>query len=108
SQRDSRFVATVRGMAHDFNRITQTDLFEVMDRRGRLLASVGPQKASASAREPLVRVGIHGKQATGVLVQGHRHFQATIMPVRADGEVVGALLLGAEIGESLAEELRSE
>jgi histidine kinase len=108
SQRDSRFVATVRGMAHDFNRITQTDLFEVMDRRGRLLASVGPRSSLPSAREPLVRAGIHGKRTTGVLVQGHHHFQATVMPVRADGQVVGALLLGAEIGESLAEELRSE
>ena len=40
-QRDTRFIATVRGMANDFNAITQTTLFEVFDRHGRLLASVG-------------------------------------------------------------------
>ena len=108
SQRDKRFIATVRGMAHDFNRITQTELFEVMDRRGRLLASVGSQSSSREAREPLVRKGVKGMRATGVLVDGHRHFQATIMPVRADGQIVGTLLLGAEIGPALARELRSE
>jgi len=41
TQRDSRFVTTVGDMAHDFNQITQTDLFEVLDRQGRVLASVG-------------------------------------------------------------------
>jgi len=107
-QRDSRFTATVKGMAHDFNGITQTSLFEVMDRNGRLLASVGSSFSTPGARADLVREALRGRQASGVLVQGHEHFQATAMPVRADGRVVGVLLLGAEIGEPLALELRSE
>ena len=107
-QRDSRFTATVRDMAHDFNGITQTSLFEVLDRRGRLLASVGNISSTPGGRAELVRQALKGMRVSGVLVQGHAHFQATAMPVRADNRVVGVLLLGAEIGEPLAHELRSE
>ena len=107
-QRDSRFTATVRGMAHDLNRITQTDLFEVLDRHGRVLASVGPISSTQGAREPLLRETLRGRQVTGILVQGSHQFQATAIPVRSDGQIVGVLLLGAEIGNPLAHELRSE
>ena len=57
SQRDARFDATVRGMAHDFNGITQADVFEVFDRRGRLVASVGDVPAADSSRRPERREG---------------------------------------------------
>ena len=107
-QRDTRFIATVRGMANDFNAITQTTLFEVFDRHGRLLASVDSVASTPGARGELVREALHGRQVSGVLVQGHEQFQATAMPVRSDRQVVGVLLLGAEIGAPLARELRSE
>lgn len=107
SQRDSRFDATVRGMAHDFNGITEADLFEVFDRRGRLLASVGGARSSPDAREALVKRAGSGDVATGVLAEGTAHFQAVAVPVRADGRQVGTLLLGAEIGQGLALDLRT-
>lgn len=108
SQRDARFDATVRGMAHDFNGITQTDVFEVFDRRGRLLASVGQTKSSPDARAALVTRALGGDLSTGVLAEGSSHFQAVAVPVRADRRLVGVLLLGAEIGSTLARELRSQ
>jgi hypothetical protein len=40
-QRDRHFLDTMRGMAEDFNRFTELEVFEVIDRRGRTLASVG-------------------------------------------------------------------
>jgi signal transduction histidine kinase len=108
SQRDTRFDATVRGMARDFNQITQTDLFEIYDRRGRQLASVGDEKSSPSAREALLYRALGGEIATGVLAEPNSHFQAVAVPVHADRRVVGVLLLGAEIGPKLAAELRAQ
>jgi signal transduction histidine kinase len=108
TQRDSRFAATVRGMAHDFNQITQTELFEVLDRRGRILASVGTVSSERQAREALVRTALEGTAVTGVLVQHDAQYQVTATPVRADGQIVGALLLGSEIGERLARVLRAQ
>jgi signal transduction histidine kinase len=106
SQRDARFVATVRGMAREFNRITETDLFEVFDRHHRVLASVGQSHSLKAARDSLVSAAIAGREVAGVLSQGHQHFQVAVTPVRADGQIVGALMLGAGIGAPLAIELR--
>ncbi|MCC6349964.1 MAG: HAMP domain-containing protein [Candidatus Eisenbacteria bacterium] len=107
-QRDARFDATVRGMAHDFNGITQTDVFEVFDRRGRLVTSVGESKSSPDARKALVARALGGEVTTGVLAEGRTHYQAVAVPVRADGRQVGVLMLGAEIGTALASDLRTQ
>src|SRR5262249_24628456 len=47
--------ATVEGVARDFNTITRADLFEVVDGRGRLLATVGHAGSSRAGRHALVR-----------------------------------------------------
>jgi signal transduction histidine kinase len=107
-QRDSRFIATVRGMANDFNQITQTDLFEVLDRRGHLLASVGNASSTREARVELVDRATRGHEASGVIIEEHTHYQATAMPVYADHQIVGVLLLGAGVGEPLAKVLRAQ
>src|SRR5262252_2227058 len=103
---DVQYRATVNGVARDFQAITQSDLFEVLDRRGRMLASVGPLRSTASARSALVRSALRGEVASGVLVEERAHFQATVTPVVAGRRVVGVLVLGAEIGEELAARLR--
>jgi signal transduction histidine kinase len=107
-QRDYRFLGTVRGMAQDFNRITQTDLFEVMDRHGHMLASVGSASSSREARDDMVRTALRGQPVEGVLVEKEAHFQVALTPVYADHRVVGVLMLGAGIGSALANELRTE
>src|SRR5215831_18784697 len=108
SQRDARFMSTMRGIARDFNKITRTDLFEVYDRNGKLLASVGESRSLRLGREALVKSAIEGHLSAGVLAQDDEHFQAACTTVRADGRVVGALLLGAQIGDGLANELRTQ
>jgi signal transduction histidine kinase len=106
SSADAEFRATVRGVAHDFHAITHSDLFEVVDRRGKLLASVGNSSSSAPIRAALVNRALRGEAASGVLVEKNGHFQVTVTPVVAGDRVVGALVLGAEIGEALAARLR--
>jgi hypothetical protein len=96
------------GMASDFNRITQTDLFEVVDRHGRLLASVGAAESDRIGRDPMVREALRGKPVEGVLAENGSHYQVALTPVVADGRNVGVLILGARIGESLASQLRSQ
>ena len=108
SQRDPHFIATLKGTADDFNRIVQTDLFEVYDRRGRLLASVGPRSTVRAGREAILNDALAGRSVARVVVEGTGHFQVAAVPVRGDGRIVGVLLLGAQIGKPLAEELKSE
>lgn len=108
SQQDTRFTQTVKLMAHDFNAITQTDLFEVLDRRGRVLASTGEAKSTPAARDSFVQAALKGKLSQGVLIEDGAHYQVVAAPVRGDGRVVGVLLLGATIGSNLASELRSQ
>ena len=108
SQRDHRFTATVKGMALDFSAITRADLFEVLDRKGRLLASVGGSSTTGSIREPLVRRALGGEAAEGLLAEQQACYQAAATPVYADGQVIGVLLLGARVDGALARELKSE
>jgi len=107
-QRDSRFTATVRGMARDFNKITRTEIFEVMNAGGKRLASAGTVESAPAARDSLVRLALHGKSAVSVMVQDGSQYQVSVTPVRSDGRIVGVLLLGSEIGERLARELRGQ
>ena len=106
SPTDTQYRATVRGVARDFQAITQSDLLEVLDRNGHLLASVGRSSSTHATRTALVRRALEGEAASGILVEKDTHFQATVTPVVAGGRVVGALVLGAEIGEALAARLR--
>jgi signal transduction histidine kinase len=106
SPSDGQYRATVRGVARDFHAITQSDLFEVLDHRGRLLASVGRASSSHATRAALMARALRGEAITGMLVERNAHFQVTVTPVVAGGRVVGVLVLGAEIGESLASRLR--
>jgi len=108
SQQDARFTQTVKLMAHDFNAITQTDLFEVLDRRGRVLASTGAAKSTPAARDSFVRAALKGQVSQGVLIEDGAHYQVVAAPVLGNGRVVGVLLLGATIGSALASELRSQ
>ncbi len=107
-QHDKRFQRTVKGTARDFEKITNTDLFEVVDRRGRLLASVGRAATVPPARERFIREALRGLPVSGILVEGRIHFQVVVMPVVADRQVTGVLILGGAIGKALAEELRAQ
>jgi signal transduction histidine kinase len=107
-QRDSRFATTVRGVAKDFYDITRSDLFEVFDRRGQLLASVGSVKSQPDVRKDLVAKAFTGEHALGVRVIDGVQYQLGATPVRSDQRVVGVLLLGSELGERFARELRAQ
>lgn len=107
-QQDARFLATVHGMARDLNGITQVELFEVLDRRGHALASVGDVRSTRDQRLELTRQALAGRNALGIVHIGERQYQVSASSVRADGRVVGVLLLGSEIGEGLARTLRGQ
>ncbi len=103
---DPQLRATVAGVALDFNRITQADLFEVTNAEGRLVASVGRDASTAAGREALVKAALAGRSAAGILVESGMHYQTTVTPVIAGKHVVGALVLGSRIGPDLANQLR--
>lgn len=108
---DPQIRATVSGVAADFNSVTRTDLFEVYDRAGRLLAATGsdidrtPGLADAATAE-FVAPALHGHPAHGIMVEDDVHFQVVTTPVTVDGHVVGVLLLAADMGRAFAEQLR--
>jgi signal transduction histidine kinase len=103
---DPQLRSTVAGVARDFNLLVQTDLFEVMDARGRLLASVGREGSDAAGREALIARALSGRPAAGILTTPDAHYQAQFVPVAVAGRTIGALLLGARIDDRLAAELR--
>jgi signal transduction histidine kinase len=103
---DPQLRATVSGVARDFNAVTQSDLFEVVDGQGRLVAAVGRDLSGAHARTPLVREALGGRPVTAVLASDDAHHLVSVAPVFVSGRVVGALLLGARIGGDLADRLR--
>ena len=108
AQRDSRFTATVRGMAKDFNRITQAELFEVFDRHGRCVASVGAIRSSPASRARFVGRALKGQATVSVMDAAGLQYQVSTTPVRSDGQVVGVLMLGSEVGQRLARTLRGQ
>ena len=106
SHRDPQFRATVAGVARSFAGITRTDLFEVYDAHGRLIASVGSEESDEQGRSAIVRPALAGRPQTAVLAAVDRQHQVAATPVVAGGRVVGSLLLGDRIGRKSAEELR--
>ncbi len=98
--------ATVTGVAREFNRITESELFEVVDTRNRTLGSVGRASVARKSRAALVRKALTGRAVTGVLIDANRHYLVSATPVTAGGRIVGALLLGEGIGRDLALKLR--
>jgi signal transduction histidine kinase len=106
SHDDPQLRATVAGVALDFNRITQSDLFEVLSADGLPLASVGRDATSEPGRRALIADALAGRPASGILVEPGAHYQATAIPVVVGRRVVGALLIGSRIGPELAQQLR--
>ncbi len=106
SNADPQLRATVSGVARDFNALTQADLFEITDTRGRLLSSVGRDASVETARTPLVREALAGRPVTRVLAQPGSHHLVCVAPAFAGGRVVGTLVLGMRIGGDFAERLR--
>jgi signal transduction histidine kinase len=101
-----QYRATVKGVALDFRRIAGSEIFEVMDPRGRLLASVGPVATSQEGRQGLFEDASRRETHSGVLVDRGESYQVTLVPIFAGGSRIGALLVGTHIGDELARELR--
>jgi len=101
-----QFRATVRDVARDFNKIANADLFEVLDAKGRVIASVGTSSSTPKGRRQLFQK-VGGRQpSTGILIEEGALYQMTVTPVSAGGSVVGTLILGTRIAGQLAGELQ--
>jgi len=103
---DAQLKATVKGVAAEFNEITTSELFEVVDPRNRGLASVGRVHVAAKSRSRLVKQALAGRPITAVLIDSNKHYLVSVTPVTAGGRIVGVLLLGEGIGRDLALKLR--
>ncbi len=104
--RDPELRATVAGVARDFNGITRADLFEVMDAKGHVLASVGREYSERAALAELMPPALAGHSASGIMAGSGTLDQVLVEPVLAGGRVIGVLLLGSEMGSGIASELR--
>lgn len=108
NQRDATFIATMKGMARDFNRIVQTPIFEIYDRRGKLFVSVGESKSGLAFNDPPMRSALKGRTPQVVIAAEKTPYQAALVPVMGNGRVVGVLVLGEAISASLARDLRAQ
>jgi len=105
-RRDPDFRATVAGVAQDFQRLAQPDVFEIVDHRTEMVASVGRIRVQAPEREKFVRSVLAGRSERRAISQDGMHVLLVATPVVADGRVVGALLLGHEVSGKMAARLR--
>lgn len=103
---DRDYRATMAGVAKDFHRITHTDVFEVADERGAIVASVGAVPLEAKPRAALLKAAMAGRTESRAIAQRGTHVLLMARPVIADRRVVGALLMGTEVGGALATRLR--
>jgi signal transduction histidine kinase len=106
ARNDHEFRATVVGVAQDFQRLAQPDVFEVADARGEMVATVGRIGMLPAARAALVKSVLAGRGERRAVAQRGTHVLLVGTPVMADGRVVGALLLGREVSGGLASRLR--
>ncbi|HEX5032206.1 MAG TPA: ATP-binding protein [Candidatus Eisenbacteria bacterium] len=104
---DPQVRATAEGVAADFNDITQTDLFVVFDANGRVVADASRRRLAAPAPQGAALASDDARPRSAILVEGGGHFQVAAIPVLAGPRRVGTLLLGAAIGQDLAERLRT-
>lgn len=103
---DPTFRATMTGVAQDFHQISQPDVFEVADLLGQSVASVGPVALEPASRDPLIAEALDGRPVRRLLAQRGGHVLLVATPVVAGGRIVGALLLGQEVGDAMASRLR--
>ena len=103
---DPQFRATVAGVAGDFAALEHPDVFEVSDARGLVVASVGRIALDPDVRTRLGADGVAGRAAKRAVVVHGTHVLLVTTPVVADRRVVGALVLGTEVGSELAGDLR--
>jgi signal transduction histidine kinase len=106
ARRDREFLATVAGVAQDFQQLAHPDVFEIVDRRGDVVASVGRMTMAAIGRDTLVTSALAGRAERRALSQHGAQVLLVSTPVVADHRVVGALLLGREVSGALAARLR--
>ncbi|MEO5989301.1 MAG: HAMP domain-containing sensor histidine kinase [Candidatus Eisenbacteria bacterium] len=104
--RDRDYRATMAGVAKDFHRITHPDVFEVADEHGMIVASVGSVPLQAEPRASLLKSALSGHPESRAIAQRGTHVLLVATPVIADRRVVGVLLMGTEVGSTLAKDLR--
>ena len=103
---DREYRATVVGVARDFHKLAQPDVFEVADSHGDIVATVGRIPLQTDARKVAMGAVIAGRPERCAIAQEGTHVLLVGTPVKADGRVVGALLLGREVSGALASRLR--
>ena len=104
--RDHEFRATVVGVAQDFHHLAQPDVFEIVDSKGVVVASVGRIALTSATRVGVISSVLGGRAEQRAIAQRGSHVLLVGTPVVADGRVVGALLLGREVSGALAARLR--
>lgn len=103
---DPEYRATLAGVAQDFHHLAQPDVFEIVDFRGEMIASVGRVQVQPKVRDTFVQGVLQGRADRRAVSQKGMHVLLVGTPVVADGRVVGALLLGREVSGGLAARLR--
>ena len=103
---DREFLATVAGVAQDFQQLAHPDVFEIVDSRGDVMASVGRMTMAAIGRDTLVKSALAGRAEKRAISQSGAQVLLVGTPIVADNRVVGALLLGREVSGALAAQLR--
>jgi len=102
-----RAQARVAAVARSFNSITSSDVFEILEARGRIVASVGSRTLDPRVRRGLARPALAGSANGGLVSLQDAQYLVTATPVVSGKHVVGVLLLGSRIGVTFAQQLQA-
>jgi signal transduction histidine kinase len=106
---DASYRATLEALSDDFKRTLGSDVFEIFDERGLLLAGTprsGPLGTDLS-EESDIRAALGGNVAHGTLGAHGNIYQIVALPVVVRGQIVGILRHGKRLDQELTEKLRS-
>lgn len=100
---------TVLKTSRDLSKIAKVDLFEVLDRKGLLVASIGAGTSTAKSRRPLLDLAMKKQGPVAALeVNGAALYHVVASPVPpASGKGIAILILGERIDSELAGELKA-
>ena len=105
---------TIAGVVGDFQRDTESPVFDVTDENGVILARGGRpgQFGIDISGSDLIRGALQRHPVSGYVMEGKKAYRVAVVPIVVGGALVGTLTLGkgidAELAQALKETTRSE
>ena len=99
---------TLAGVVADFQRDTESPIFDVTDDLGVILVRAGRpgQYGIDISGSNLIREALARRPAGGYVMEGRNAYRVAVVPIVVGGSLVGTLTLGKSVDQALAQALK--